>query len=88
MFGAWRGNTSWVAPLAWHPENRNAVIMVDLAGDISPLLELDSDTLRERLYTAKADLGDNAAVPVKLVHINKCPVLAQRIRYARKTLSV
>ena len=71
MFGAWRGNTSWVAPLAWHPENRNAVIMVDLAGDISPLLELDSDTLRERLYTAKADLGDNAAVPVKLVHINK-----------------
>ena len=77
MFGAWRGNTSWVAPLAWHPENRNAVILVDLAGDISPLLELDSDTLRERLYTAKADLGDNAAVPVKLVHINKCPVLAQ-----------
>lgn len=77
MFGAWRGNTSWVAPLAWHPENRNAVIMVDLAGDISPLLELDNDTLRERLYTAKTDLGDNAAVPVKLVHINKCPVLAQ-----------
>ena len=77
MFGAWRGNTSWVAPLAWHPENRNAVIMVDLAGDISPLLELDSDALRERLYTSKADLGDNPAVPVKLVHINKCPVLAQ-----------
>lgn len=77
MFGAWRGNTSWVAPLAWHPENRNAVIMVDLAGDISPLLELDSDTLREQLYTAKADLGDHVAVPVKLVHINKCPVLAQ-----------
>jgi exodeoxyribonuclease-1 len=47
MFGAWRGNTSWVAPLAWHPENRNAVIMVDLAGDISPLLELDSDALRD-----------------------------------------
>ena len=55
MFGAWRGNTSWVAPLAWHPDNRNAVIMVDLAGDISPLLELDSDTLRERLYTPKND---------------------------------
>ncbi|WP_410374610.1 exodeoxyribonuclease I [Enterobacter hormaechei] len=77
MFGAWRGNTSWVAPLAWHPDNRNAVIMVDLAGDISPLLELDSDTLRERLYTPKEALGDLPAVPVKLVHINKCPVLAQ-----------
>jgi exodeoxyribonuclease-1 len=76
MFGAWRGNTSWVAPLAWHPDNRNAVIMVDLAGDISPLLELNADELRERLYTPKADLGDLAAVPVKLVHLNKCPILA------------
>jgi exodeoxyribonuclease-1 len=77
MFGAWRGNTSWVAPLAWHPDNRNAVIMVDLAGDMSPLLTLEADALRERLYTAKEDLGDDPAVPVKLVHLNKCPVLAQ-----------
>ncbi|WP_223196681.1 hypothetical protein, partial [Listeria monocytogenes] len=51
MFGAWRGNTSWIAPVAWHPDNRNAVIVVDLAGDISPLLELNADDLRERLYT-------------------------------------
>jgi len=77
MFGAWRGNTSWVAPLAWHPDNRNAVIMVDLALDMSPLLTLEADALRERLYTAKEDLGDDPAVPVKLVHLNKCPVLAQ-----------
>lgn len=76
MFGAWRGNTSWIAPLAWHPDNRNAVIMVDLAGDISALLELDADTLRERLYTPKALLADNSPVPIKLVHLNKCPVLA------------
>ncbi|MCS2161470.1 exodeoxyribonuclease I [Scandinavium sp. H11S7] len=77
MFGAWRGNTSWVAPLAWHPDNRNAVIMVDLAGDMSPLLELNADELRERLYTPKASLGELSAVPVKLVHLNKCPILAQ-----------
>lgn len=78
MFGAWRGNTSLVAPLAWHPENRNAVIMVDLAEDVSVLLDLDADALRERLYTAKANLGDALPVPVKLVHLNKCPVLAQQ----------
>lgn len=77
MFGAARGNTSWVAPLAWHPDNKNAVIMCDLAGDMSPLLELDSDTLRERLYTRRDKLNaQEAAVPLKLVHINKCPVLA------------
>lgn len=33
--------------------------------------------MRKRLYTAKTNLSNNAAVPVKLVHINKCPVLAQ-----------
>lgn len=73
-----------VAPLAWHPENRNAVIMVDLAGDISPLLELDSDTLRERLYTAKPILA--ITPPFRLswcisINVRYWPV---RIRYARK----
>lgn len=77
MFGALRGNTSWVAPLAWHPENRNAVIMCDLAGDMTPLLTLEADALRERLYTRRDALAeDEAPVPLKLVHINKCPVLA------------
>jgi len=76
MFGAFRGNTSWIAPLAWHPDNRNALITCDLAGDMSPLLELDADALRARLYTPRDQLGDAAAVPIKLVHINKCPVLA------------
>ncbi|VTR24116.1 Exodeoxyribonuclease I [Serratia fonticola] len=77
MFGAARGNTSWVSPLAWHPDNKNAVIMCDLAGDITPLLELNADELRERLYTRRDQLAaDQAPVPIKLVHINKCPVLA------------
>ncbi|WP_233268328.1 exodeoxyribonuclease I [Pantoea sp. BAV 3049] len=76
MFGAFRGNTSWIAPLAWHPVNKNALITCDLAGDMSPLLELDADQLRERLYTRRDELGDAAPVPVKLMHINKCPVVA------------
>lgn len=77
MFGAARANTSWVAPLAWHPENKNAAIVCDLAGDITPLLELNADELRERLYTRRDRLAaTQAPVPIKLVHINKCPVLA------------
>ncbi|MBZ6428721.1 MAG: exodeoxyribonuclease I, partial [Kalamiella piersonii] len=77
MFGAARGNTSWIVPLAWHPDNRNALIVADLAGDMSPLLEMDADALRERLYTRKSELDDSESpVPIKLVHINKCPVLA------------
>ncbi len=77
MFGALRSYISLVAPLAWHPDNRNAVIMCDLSADISPLLELDVQQLRTRLYTPKAtELAGASPVPVKLVHINKCPILA------------
>ena len=76
MFSAYQGCVSWVSPVAWHPVNQNAVIMVDLARDLSPLIELTADELRERLYTRKDDLGELLPVPVKLVHINKCPVLA------------
>lgn len=77
MFGAERGNTSWVVPVAWHPENKNAVIVVDLAKDPEPLFSLDADTLRTRLYTRHDDLApDELPAPLKLVHINKCPVLA------------
>ena len=76
MFGAARGNTSWIAPLAWHPDNRNALITCDLAGDLTPLLTLDADQLRERLYTRREDLNGEAPVPLKLLHINKCPVVA------------
>ncbi|MBF9000135.1 MULTISPECIES: exodeoxyribonuclease I [Vibrio] len=69
--------TSWVVPVAWHPTNQNAVIVVDLAKDPQPLLDLDADALRERLYTRHDDLApDELPVPVKLVQLNKCPILA------------
>ena len=29
MLGNYRGNCVWVAPLAWHPTNQNAVIVCD-----------------------------------------------------------
>ncbi|MGB6189773.1 MAG: exodeoxyribonuclease I [Aeromonas molluscorum] len=76
MFSPWQGCVSWVSPLAWHPHNQNAVIMVDLTRDPTPLIELSSAEIRERLYTRKDELGELAPIPVKLVHINKCPVLA------------
>lgn len=78
MFGTERGNTSWIVPVAWHPDNKNAVIAVDLAKDPAPLFDLDADALRERLYTRHADLApDELPAPIKLIHINKCPVLAE-----------
>lgn len=66
-----------VLPLAWHPRNRNALIVCDLQADPQPLLELDAATLRERLYTRRDALAEGQLpVPLKLLHINRCPVVA------------
>ncbi|MBU2897721.1 exodeoxyribonuclease I [Vibrio hepatarius] len=78
MFGRDCQYTSWVVPLAWHPTNQNAVIVVDLAKDPQPLLDLDVDQLNQRLYTKRSELGpDEPPVPIKLIHLNKCPILAK-----------
>nr|WP_298144974.1 exodeoxyribonuclease I [uncultured Pseudomonas sp.] len=66
-----------VLPLAWHPRNRNALIVCDLHADTTPLLDEDGATLRRRLYTRHDQLGDGELpVPLKLLHINRCPVVA------------
>ncbi|MBO3274965.1 exodeoxyribonuclease I [Pseudomonas schmalbachii] len=76
-FSAARHYLSLVLPLAWHPRNRNALIVCDLRADPAPLLELDAETLRKRLYTRREELADGELpVPLKLVHVNRCPVLA------------
>ncbi|MCQ4286050.1 exodeoxyribonuclease I [Pseudomonas stutzeri] len=75
-FSAARHYLSIVLPLAWHPRNRNALIVCDLNSECSPLWEETSDDLRERLYTRREDLGEKLPTPLKLVHVNRCPVLA------------
>lgn len=76
-FGRDRHALAVVLPLGWHPVNRNALIVYDLAADPAPLVELDADTLRQRLYTRTEDLPAGVERSgLKLVHINKCPVLA------------
>ncbi|AZF17657.1 exodeoxyribonuclease I [Pseudomonas sp. R3-18-08] len=76
-FSAERHYLGVVLPLAWHPRNRNALIVCDLGLDPQGLLELDADTLRKRLYTRRDDLAEGELpVPLKLLHINRCPVVA------------
>lgn len=76
-FGRERKGLGVVLPLAWHPQNRNALIVYDLAAPLELLQELDAEQLRQRLYTATEDLAPGEQRPgLKLVHINKCPVLA------------
>ncbi|SDU84408.1 exodeoxyribonuclease I [Pseudomonas mucidolens] len=76
-FSAERHYLGVVLPLAWHPRNRNALIVCDLGLDPQGLLDLDATTLRQRLYTRRDELAaGELPVPLKLVHINRCPVVA------------
>ena len=76
-FSAARNYLAVVMPLAWHPRNRNALIVCDLQSELSPLLELDGENLRRLLYTRREQLAEGQLpVPLKLVHINRCPVVA------------
>ncbi|TAN50041.1 MAG: exodeoxyribonuclease I [Methylococcaceae bacterium] len=72
-----RGNLAVIVALAGHPTNNNGVVVFDLSADPEPLLSLSADAIRERLYSATADLPAGVArIPLKTVHLNKCPVLA------------
>jgi exodeoxyribonuclease I len=76
-YSAARHYISVVLPLAWHPKNRNALIVCDLQLDPQVLLQLDGQALRERLYTRREQLAEGELpVPLKLLHVNRCPVLA------------
>lgn len=76
-FGRDRHGLAVVLPLGWHPRNRNALIVWDLQVDPHLLEQVPAGQLRELLYTRSEDLEAGQLRPgLKLVHINKCPVLA------------
>jgi exodeoxyribonuclease-1 len=65
-----------VVPVARHPTNSNGIIVFDLRADPAPLLELDAQAIRERLYTPTDALPPGAVrIPLKTVRINHAPVI-------------
>jgi Exodeoxyribonuclease I subunit C (EC 3.1.11.1) len=76
-FSADHGCAALVVPLTMHPTNKNAVVVYDLSVDPTPLLQLDAEAIKARVFVANSDLPEGQArIPLKLVHLNKCPVLA------------
>ncbi len=70
-------NTAMVYPLAQHPTNKNGIIVFDLRYSPDDLLTLSAEDIIERLYTPAAELGEGIErIPLKTIHINKCPVVA------------
>ncbi len=66
-----------VLPICKHPVNSNGVIVYDLSIDPAPMLSLSVQEIQQRIFVANADLPEGVdRIPLKTVHINKCPVLA------------
>ena len=77
MFPALQGCISYVLPIAEHPTNKNAVIVLDLSKDLSALATLTFEEIRHYLYMPTAELPKGVIRPaIKLIHINKCPIIA------------
>ena len=77
MYPAAQGCIAPVIPLAQHPTNKNGIIVFDLRNDPEPLLDLSIEEIQERLFVSNKDLPKGEErIPLKTVHINKCPVIA------------
>ena len=74
---ALQGCCTWIVPLVFHPTNKNTVICFNLATDPQRLIDCTAEELRELLYKKTSDLAPGEQrIGLKLVHLNKCPVLA------------
>lgn len=76
MFGLAKQYAAFVAPVAPHPTNKNGVIVFDLMEDASLLLSLSVSDIRERVFSSAEVLGEQARIPLKVVHYNRCPAVA------------
>jgi exodeoxyribonuclease-1 len=66
-----------VLPISKHPTNTNGILVYDLSVNPEPLISLSVEEIQQRIFTATADLSEGVErIPIKNVHINKCPVLA------------
>ena len=77
MYPAARSCLAVVLPMAAHPSNSNGVIAYDLAIDPAPLVELSVEDIRHRIFTPADQLTeDQERIPLKTIHINRCPAVA------------
>ncbi|MCD2451394.1 exodeoxyribonuclease I [Methylicorpusculum oleiharenae] len=66
-----------ILPICEHPANPNGILVYDLSVDPEPLLELTPEEIKQRIFVANDQLASGVArIPLKTIHLNKCPVLA------------
>ena len=76
MYPAKQGCLALVMPICLHPTNSNGVIVYDLREDPTVWLELSVAEIKRRIYTSAENLPEGInRIPLKTVHINKCPII-------------
>jgi exodeoxyribonuclease-1 len=84
-YPAERGCIAPVLVVARHPVNGNGYVCWDLRADPGPLLDLGVEELHRRLFTPAAGLPEGVErIPLKTVHINRCPILAPMSTLSRE----
>ncbi len=77
-FPAERGCAGIVLPLSEHPSINNQIIVCDLQDDPASWCSLDVDEIQDRLFVSRDALPEGEVrVPLKSVHINRCPALVE-----------
>lgn len=75
MYPPRQGCISLVMPLGRHPRYNNQVLVYDLRTSPATWIDDDPESLRARIFSSTS--GENSGgIPVKAVHINRCPVIA------------
>lgn len=71
-----QGCCTWVMPIAKHPTNNNAFIVVDLSHDVTSLLNDSFEDIKSALYARSEDYDDPKDRPgIKLIHVNRSPFI-------------
>ncbi len=71
-----RHSIAMVMPICQHPVNKNGVIVYDLCFDPQQFIASDIDEIAGSIFTPANELPEDVArIPLKTVHINKCPVV-------------
>jgi exodeoxyribonuclease-1 len=88
MFPPERGCMGVMWPLASHPTNRNELLAWDLDFDPRELADLNSQAIRERLFSKQADLPEGVQrLPIKSIHLNKSPMVVGHLKTLRPEMA-
>ncbi|GAB1432023.1 exodeoxyribonuclease I [Spirochaetota bacterium] len=70
------GCSTIIAPVGMLPRRRDAVLALDLRYDPEPLIKLDVEEIRTRVFSPKTTMKDGDRIPLSVVRLGRCPYLA------------